>query len=95
MVIHGIKANSLKRLGSKSNRKAEKQRTYITKEAGTLESVFFLVLFVLIQKRVMAPFTYNVLGLMRVKCRTRFTLLSFAGENILPFKPIIIGEKFL
>ena len=28
---------------TKSNRKTEKQRTYITKEAGTLESVFFLV----------------------------------------------------
>ena len=38
-------------------------------------------LFVLTQKRVMAPFNDNVLGLMRVMCGTRVTLLSFGTRE--------------
>ena len=35
----------------------------------------------LIQKRVMAPFTYNVLGLTKVMCEARVTLLSFGTRE--------------
>ena len=43
----------------------------------TLMRVMTVFLFVLIQKRVMAPFTDNILGLMRV------TLLSFGTREYL------------
>ena len=38
-------------------------------------------LFVLTQKRVMTAFTNNVLGLMKVMCGTRVTLLSFGTRE--------------
>ena len=38
-------------------------------------------LFVLTQKRVMTAFTNNVLGLMKVMCGTRVTLLSFGTKE--------------
>ena len=43
--------------------------------------VMTVFLFVLTQKRVMAPFNDNVLGLMRVMCGTRVTLLSFGTRE--------------
>ena len=46
-----------------------------------LMRVMTVFLFVLIQKRVMAPFTDNVLGLMRVTYGTRDTLLSFGPRE--------------
>ena len=45
--------------------------------------VMTVFLFVLTQKRVMAPFNDNVLGLMRVMCGTRVTLLSFGTKEYL------------
>ena len=44
-------------------------------------TVVTVFLFVLTQKRVMAPFNDNVLGLMRVMCGTRVTLLSFGTRE--------------
>ena len=38
-------------------------------------------LFVLTQERVMAPFNENVLGLMKVMCGTRVTLISFGTKE--------------
>ena len=46
-----------------------------------LMRVMTVFLFVLTQKRVMAPFNDNVLGLMRVMCGTRVTLLSFGTKE--------------
>ena len=46
-----------------------------------LMRVMTVFLFVLIQKRVMAPFTDNEFGLMRVTYRTRVTLLSFGTRQ--------------
>ena len=46
--------------------------------------------FVLTQKRVMAPFNDYVLGLMRVMCRTRVTLLSF-GTREYDYKLFLIA----
>ena len=46
-----------------------------------LMRVMTIFLFVFTQKRVMAPFNDNVLGLMRVICRTRVTLLSFGTRE--------------
>ena len=46
-----------------------------------LKRVMTVFLFVLTQKRVMAPFNDNVLGLMRVMCGTRVTLLSFGTKE--------------
>ena len=43
--------------------------------------VMTVFLFVLTQKRVMAPFNDNVLGLMRVMCGIRVTLLSFGTKE--------------
>ena len=43
--------------------------------------VMTVFLFALTQKRVMAPFNDNVLGLMRVMCGTRVTLLSFGTRE--------------
>ena len=48
-----------------------------------LMRVMTVFLFVLTQKRVMAPFNDNVLGLMRVMCGTRVTLLSFGTREYL------------
>ena len=46
-----------------------------------LMRVMTVFLYVLIQKRVMAHFTDNVLGLMRAMCGTRVTLLSFGTKE--------------
>ena len=46
-----------------------------------LTRVMTVFLFVLTQKRVMAPFNDNVLGLMRVMCGTKVTLLSFGTRD--------------
>ena len=46
-----------------------------------LMRVMTVFLFMLTQKRVMAPFNDNVLGLMRVMCGTRVTLLSFGTRE--------------
>ena len=46
-----------------------------------LMRVMTVFLFVLIQKRLMAPFTDNTLGLMRVMCGTRVTLLSLGTRE--------------
>ena len=46
-----------------------------------LKRVMTVFLFVLTQKRVMAPSNDNVLGLMRVMCGTRVTLLSFGTRE--------------
>ena len=43
--------------------------------------VMTVFLFVLTQKRVMTAFTNNVLGLMKVMCGTRVTLLSFGTRE--------------
>ena len=43
--------------------------------------VMTVFLFVLTQKRVMTAFTNNVLGLMKVMCGTRVTLLSFSTRE--------------
>ena len=43
--------------------------------------IMTVFLFVLTQKRVMAHFNDNVLGLMRVTCGTRVTLLSFSTRE--------------
>ena len=48
--------------------------------------VMTVFLFVLTQKRVMAPFNDNVLGLMRVMCGTRVTLLSFGTREYTLFE---------
>ena len=45
--------------------------------------VMTVFLFVLTQKRVMALFNDNMLGLMRVMCGTRVTLLSFGTREYL------------
>ena len=42
-------------------------------------------LFLLTQKRVMTSFNDNVLGLMRVMCGTRVTLLSFGTKEYSKF----------
>ena len=54
-----------------------------------LMRVMTVFLFVLIQKRLMAPFTDNTLGLMRVMCGTRVKLLSLAPDSSYD------NEKFL
>ena len=46
-----------------------------------LMRVMTVFLFVLIQKKVMTAFTNNVLGLMKVMCGTRVTLLSFGTRE--------------
>ena len=46
-----------------------------------LKRVLTVFLFVLTQKRVMAPSNDNVLGLMRVMCGTRVKLLSFGSRE--------------
>ena len=49
-----------------------------------LKRVMTVFLFVLTQKRVMAPSNDNMLGLMRVMCGTRVTLLSFGTREYGP-----------
>ena len=52
--------------------------------SGTILIIVMTVfLFVLTQKRVMTAFTNNVLGLMKVMCGTRVTLLSFGTREYL------------
>ena len=46
-----------------------------------LKRVMTVFLFVLTQKRVMVPIHDNVLGLMRVMCGTRVTLLAFSTRE--------------
>ena len=55
--------------------------------------VMTVFLFVLTQKRVMAPFNDNVLGLMRVMCGTRVTLLSFGTKEYACYLFVIQFDK--
>ena len=50
-----------------------------------LKRVMTVFLFVLTQKRVMAPSNDNVLGLMRVMCGTRVALLSFGTREYVEY----------
>ena len=59
-----------------------------------LKRVMTVFLFVLTQKRVMAPSNDNVLGLMRVMCGTRVTLLSFGTREYFCFKALSCAREF-
>ena len=45
-------------------------------------------------KRVLAPFNDNVLGLMRLMCGTRVTLLSFGTREYFCFKALSCAREF-